>query len=39
MTVAALMIHMRVDTFKMTEMPFVTGVKGYEAVALALTPG
>jgi hypothetical protein len=23
----------------MTEMPFVTGIKGYEAVALTLTPG
>ena len=39
MNVAALMIHMRVDTFKMTDMPFVTGMKGYEAVALAFTPG
>ena len=39
MTVTALIIHMRVDTLKMTDMPFVTGMKGYEALALASTPG
>jgi hypothetical protein len=39
MAVVALVIHTRVETFKITEMPFVTGIKGYEAVALTLTPG
>ena len=39
MAVIALIIHTRVETSKITEMPFVTGIKGYEAVALTITPG